>query len=130
MLLLDTDVMIDVMRGYTPAVSWLQALNLEPIAIPGLVAMELLQGCHDRTEQQRVETILRSYALYWPTQADCDRAFADFAAYRLSHGMGILDALIAATAVGLDARLVTFNEKHYRMVYMLETVQPYERTAP
>jgi predicted nucleic acid-binding protein len=60
------------------------------------------QGCRDREEQQQVEAILRPYVLYWPTQGDCVRAFDDFAAYHLSHGIDILDALIAETAVGLN----------------------------
>jgi predicted nucleic acid-binding protein len=45
-MLLDTDVMVDFLRGYAPAVTWLTNYA-GPIGIPGLVAMELLQGCHD-----------------------------------------------------------------------------------
>jgi predicted nucleic acid-binding protein len=55
MVLLDTDVMVDVMRRYAPAVAWLGSLGSETIGIPGLVAMELLQGCRDRREQRQVE---------------------------------------------------------------------------
>lgn len=42
MLLIDTDVMIDVLRNHTPAMTWLQALGNEQIGLPGLVVMELL----------------------------------------------------------------------------------------
>lgn len=55
--------MVDVMRRYAPAVAWLDSLNTEAIGIPGLVAMELLQGCRDREEQRRVENVLRPYIL-------------------------------------------------------------------
>ena len=127
MILVDTDVMVDVMRRYGPAVTWLDSLGSETIGIPGLVAMELLQRCRDREEQRWVENILRPYALYWPAQGDCMRAFDDFANYHLSHGLGILDALIAETAVGLGVQLATFNERHYRVVNALQTVQPYAR---
>jgi predicted nucleic acid-binding protein len=129
MLLLDTDIMIDVLRGYEPALDWLRGLADEPVGLPGLVAMELLQGCRDRAEQQIVQTRLRPYGLYWPTQADCARAYGDFAAYRLSHNLGILDALIAETVVGLGVSLATFNEKHYRAVTQLSLLQPYARAA-
>jgi predicted nucleic acid-binding protein len=127
MILVDTDVMVDVMRRYAPAVAWLDSLGTEAIGIPGLVAMELLQGCRNREEQRRVENVLRPYTLYWPSQADCARAFGDFAAYHLSHALGILDALIAETAVGLDVELATFNTKHYSVVSALQTIQPYTR---
>ncbi|MBK8989054.1 MAG: PIN domain-containing protein [Chloroflexi bacterium] len=127
MLLLDTDVMIDLMRRYHPALAWLQEAAVVPIALPGLVAMELIQGCRRRDEQQRIENGLRQYPLYWPTQTDCARALADFSNFRLSNGLGLLDALIAETAIGLDVPLVTFNEKHYRIISNLQTIQPYNR---
>jgi len=43
MILLDTDVMVDILRGYEPAKEWLA--SVEEIGVPGLVAMELIQGC-------------------------------------------------------------------------------------
>jgi predicted nucleic acid-binding protein len=127
MMCVDTDVMIDILRRYEPAMAWLRSLGSEELALPGLVAMELLQGCRNRTEQRRVDRTLRPYRLYWPTQADCERAFQDYATFHLSHQLGILDALIAETAVGLGVALATFNEKHYRVVPTLQTLQPYER---
>ena len=129
MILLDTDVMVDVMRRHPPATGWLASLGTEAVGIPGLVAMELVQGCRDRGEQQQVEAFLRPYALYWPTQADCARTFDDFIAYHLSHNISILDALIAETAVGLNVELATFNEKHYGVVSVLQTSRPYARQA-
>jgi predicted nucleic acid-binding protein len=63
--------------------------------------------------------------LFWPTLADCHRAYRDFASYRLSTGLGLLDSLIGNTAVGLNEPLVTFNVKHYAPIPGLQTVQPY-----
>jgi hypothetical protein len=56
---------------------------------------------------------------------DCGRALQDFAAFHLSHNLGLLDALIAHTAVGLGQPLATFNVKHYGVIVTLTTVQPY-----
>jgi predicted nucleic acid-binding protein len=127
MILLDTDVMVDLMRGHEPAISWLDSLGAEAVGIPGLVAMELIQGCRDRAEQQQVERALRAHALYWPTERDCIRALDSFVEYHLSHGIGVLDALVAETAVGLGLQLATFNERHYRIIGVLETIHPYAR---
>src|SRR4030065_2882911 len=96
---LDTAVMIDVLRKHSPAVAWLQASPTEELGLPGLVVMELLQGCRTLGEQQRVEALLRPYILYWPTQTDCARALADFTAYHLSQNLGVLDSLIAGRAI-------------------------------
>jgi len=38
------------------------------------------------------------------------------------------DALIAATAIGRGAALVTFNTKHFAVVPGLATEQPYDRS--
>ena len=123
-MLLDTDVLVDFLRGHAPAVNWLTDYSL-PIGIPGFVAMELLQGCRDLAEQQRVESELSRFALKWPTRTDCERAYRDFSALRLVVGLGLLDSVIAQTAVGLNEPLATFNIKHYGAVTALQTVQPY-----
>jgi predicted nucleic acid-binding protein len=127
MILIDTDVMVDIMRRHAPAVAWLDTLETEVIGVPGLVAMKLLQGYGNREEQEQLESFLRPYRRYWPSQSDCGRAFDGFAMFHLSHHLGILDALIAETAVGLDVELVIFNTKHYDILSALRTIQPYSR---
>lgn len=124
-MLLDTDVMVDILRGHPPAVAWLTSLGAMPVGLPGLVAMELLQGCRNLAEQQRLEKHLQRFTFHWPTPADGQRAYQDFAAFRLSHNLGLLDTLIGHTAVGLGEILATFNVKHYAMITGLATVQPY-----
>jgi len=127
MILLDSDVLIDLIRRHPPALTWLASLDTQPIGLVGFVGMELLQGCRNRTEQQRVQNLLQNYTLYWPTQADCGRAFTDYLDYHLSHNLGIMDSLIAETAVGLKAELATFNQKHYGVIRNLQAIQPYLR---
>ncbi|MBI4631748.1 MAG: type II toxin-antitoxin system VapC family toxin [Chloroflexi bacterium] len=127
MLLVDTDVLVDVLRRHPPSLEWLQNLGDEVIGVPGLVAMELLNGCRNRDEQRRAESTLRLFVLYWPNAADCAKAFDDFSQYHLSHQIGLLDSLIAATAVGLNVPLATFNQKHYAVVAGLQIIQPYTR---
>jgi predicted nucleic acid-binding protein len=81
-MLLDTDILVDFLRGYPPAVAWLTGYT-SSVALPGLVAMEILQGCRNASEQQRIEIELQRFALYWPMLGDCQRAYSDFAAHRL-----------------------------------------------
>lgn len=52
---------------------------------------------------------------------------ANFTQLHLSHGLGLLDSLIASIAAGLSAELCTFNDKHYRAVPGLIIVQRYSR---
>ena len=129
MILLDTDVMIDLLRQYPPAVAWLDSLGEEEIILPGFVVMELIQGCRNKAEQQKVEKELGTYGVVWPSPETCNEALSVFTRYHLSHGLGILDALIGQIAVALDLPLYTFNQKHYAPIPNLKTVQPYEKSS-
>ena len=124
--LLDTDVLIDVQRGHPPALAWFASLTELP-AVPGFVVMELIQDARNALEVRQALKLVSPLRIVWPTETDCNRALSDFTAYHLSHGLGLLDALIAACAVGLSATLHTFNDKHYRVVPGLATAQPYAR---
>lgn len=126
MILVDTDVLVDIQRGHAPAVEWFAGLAELP-SVPGLVVMELIQDAETR---ERMETALKLAAplpVVWPTEGDCGRALLHFREYHLSHGLGLLDSLIAACAVGLGAALCTFNVRHYRVVPDLALNQPYRR---
>ena len=127
MTFLDSDVLIDMLRGLAPAIAWYDALVTKP-SVPGVVAMELVQGTKNASQLRVVRNVLKPMRLVWPTEADCGKALADFTALHLSHGLGLLDALIAATVVGQNATLLTFNVKHYAVVPGLATLQPYGQT--
>ncbi len=126
MLVLDTDVLIDVQRGHAAALTWFSGLTELP-SVPGFVVMELIQGAQNNHQVRAVLRLTAPLPVVWPTIADCQRALADFTAFHLSHALGLLDAVIASCAVGLSAELCTFNDKHYRVVPGLVTVQPYTR---
>ena len=129
MILLDTDVMIDLLRQYPPAVAWLDSLGEEEIVLPGFVVMELIQGCEKKAEQRKVERELGAYGVVWPSPEMCDEALSVFIRYHLSHRLGMLDALIGQMAVALNLPLHTFNEKHYTAIPNLRTVHPYQKRA-
>jgi predicted nucleic acid-binding protein len=126
MYIVDTDVMIDIQRGYKPALTWFASLPELP-SIPGFVAMELIQGAQNKQQVRQVLQLVAPLAIIWHTETDCARALFDFTAYHLSHNVGLLDALIAACAVGCNASLCTFNVKHYRAISGLSLEQPYSR---
>ena len=90
--------------------------------------MELLQGCRNKTEQQKIEKELTAYEVIWPSAEICDTALAVFARHHLRYKIGILDALIGQIAVSLNLPLHTFNQKHYTAIPNLQTVQPYQKT--
>ena len=126
MRLLDTDIMIDILRAWGPALEWLAALDEAP-GLPGFVVMELMWGCKNHQEMVNLRKRVLPFLIYWPNDRDSNRAMETFSHGRLSHNLGILDALIGECAVGRNAVLCTFNVKHFNAVLSLTTEQPYEK---
>jgi predicted nucleic acid-binding protein len=126
MLLLDTDILIDIQRGYAPALTWFSSLSESPF-IPGFVVMELIQDAQNAQQVQKVIKLIAPLSVVWPTDKDCSRALSDFTSYHLTHGLGLIDSLIAACSNSLSATLCTFNVKHYKMIPGLILKQPYPR---
>ncbi len=126
MLLLDSDILVDIQRGYQPSVDWFMQLRELP-SVPGYVVMEMIQDPENKLQVQTAMKLTRPLPVIWPSAADCDRALADFEAFHLSHSLGLLDSLIGACAVGRSATLCTYNVKHYRVIKSLKTEQPYHR---
>ena len=124
--LLDADVLIDVQRGHPPAVAWFNALTQRP-GVPGLVLMELIQDAQNTSQVRIAESLVHGLPLFWPSAIDCQHALTAFRKLHLSHNLGLIDSLIAATTIGLGATLCTFNVKHYRNIAGLVIEQPYTR---
>ena len=130
MILLDSDVMIDLLRQYSPAAKWFDTLDdEEEILLPGYVILELIQGCRNKMEQEKLQKELATYCAVWLAPADCDIVLDVFTKYHLSHNAGLLDVLIGQTAVALGVMLYTFNQKYYHFIPGLQTIQPYEKTT-
>jgi len=127
MLLVDTDVMIDLLRCHQPALDWLSRSGDDFLLVPGFVAMELIQGCRNKTEQRGVRDALEAYGIVWPSEVCCKRALATFAQQYLKNGLGIIDTLVGETAVEIGVPLATFNTKHYAAIPGIKILQPYAR---
>ncbi|MBL26691.1 MAG: VapC toxin family PIN domain ribonuclease [Rhodospirillaceae bacterium] len=116
-MLLDTCVVIDVLRGREAAVAFVEGLPVRP-SLSVITATELLAGVRGSRERRTIERLFQVYAV-----CDVGLAVAGLAGdyvreYGPSHNvdpLDPLDALIAATAKvhGLD--LATLNLKHFPM---------------
>jgi predicted nucleic acid-binding protein len=116
--LLDTSVAIDHLRGTEPAVSLLSDLIEadEPVLASEVVRFELLAGVRAK-EVDALEQFFS--ALSWvPVGEEVTRAAGELAnRHRRSHsGIDMADYLIAATALLLDADLLTTNVRHFPML--------------
>ena len=87
--------------------------------------MELAEGARDTREMASLERLLTGYEVVYLTPSDCAWASEQHRRLRLSHGVGVLDALIASSAVRLNVPLYTLNLKHFQPLPGVQAVQPY-----
>lgn len=123
MKLLDTSVAIDHLRGSPPAVDLLSGLidAGESVLASEVVRFELLAGVREK-EVKALEQFFS--ALSWvPVGEEVARAAGSLAQrHRRAHsGIDDADYLIAATALLLDADLMTTNVRHFPMIARLES---------
>ena len=125
MLIIDTDILIDASRKITDAVDFLeQAETATGLAISAVTQMELLVGARDKRSQQNVERFLARFTVLKLNGSISDAAYDLLLKYRLSHGLAIADALIAATAIVTAQPLATKNRKDFKFIKGL-TLQAY-----
>jgi len=73
-------------------------------------------GCRNKREMLALERFLLRFQVLKLSESISDRAIELLRTYRLSHGLLIADALIAATALILDQPFVTKNQADYKFV--------------
>jgi predicted nucleic acid-binding protein len=116
-VIVDTDILIDAGRGVAQATSCLQAIEEQSaLATSAVTQMELLVGSRNRKEQDGIEKFLSRFQVIKISSPASDMAVDLLRRYRLSHGLLIGDALIAATALVLNAPLISKNQRDYRFM--------------
>jgi predicted nucleic acid-binding protein len=84
MNLVDTDVLVDCLRGIESAKAWLNRLALDSFAVPAPAAMELVMGCRGRADLTRVQKFLGMFEIAWPEASEFASAYDLLFAHRLS----------------------------------------------
>ncbi len=119
--LLDTDVLVDFLRGYGKAVAFVNAQSSR-IILSSIVVAELYAGVKGDAEQAALEDFVSLFRVV-PVSAEIAKTGGLYKRdYGKSHGVGLADAILAATAKAENAVLKTFNTKHYPMLKGLRPV--------
>lgn len=113
--LLDTCILVDFFRGNEKAAQFLEELETPPF-LSALTVAELYAGVREGKER----TLLDNLVQHFPIIPLNDEAAIKGGLYRRkygkSHGVGIVDALLASSAECKDLILATVNVKHFPML--------------
>jgi predicted nucleic acid-binding protein len=107
-VVVDTDILIDASRAIDEALACLDQIeDRSALAVSAVTEMELIVGCRAKAELRKLDKFLNRFQVLRLNEQMSDAAVALLRRYRLSHGLLIADAFIAATALVLDIPLVS-----------------------
>lgn len=114
-LLLDTDVLVDFLRGYSKAVAFVNKYSSR-IILSSIVVAELYAGVKGEKETEILNNFVSIFKVISVTSDIAKRGGLYKRDYGKSHGVGLADAIIAATCEAENAKLKTLNTRHYPMI--------------
>ena len=123
-ILLDTDVIVDFLRGYPDAIVFINN-NYDSILLSSIVVAELYAGVKGSSELEILDDFISICQIVPVTEAIARIGGFHKRDYSGSHGIGLADAIIAATAQIIDVELKTLNVRHYPMLRNLKP--PYHK---
>lgn len=114
-LLIDTDVMIDFLRGHPKAVALVKQ-HASRISLSSIVIAELYAGVRGEEELETLDNLISLFRVIPVTSSLARAGGLNKRDYAKAHGVGLADAIVAATCETEDAELKTLNVKHYPML--------------
>ncbi len=120
-VLLDTTVLVDVLRGHTDATAFVGAARGK-LTVSSLTVAEIYAGSRD-DEALPVGRLIGLFTVLPVTSAIGQLGGAYRREFGARSGAGLIDCLIAATAQLHDLRLATSNVRHFPMLD--DVLRPY-----
>ena len=114
-ILLDTDVLVDFFRGRSKAVAFINA-HSDRIILSAVVVAELFAGAKGSAEEGSLEEFVSLFRVVTVNVEIAKAGGLYKSKFGKSHGVGLADAILAATAEAENAELKTLNTKHYPML--------------
>ncbi|MDB6070314.1 MAG: PilT protein domain protein [Verrucomicrobiales bacterium] len=123
-MLIDTDILIDYLRGHPSAVEFIER-NMDNLVISAVSVAELFQGVREGIERTKLSRMISALTVIPLTQEIAETAGLFRRDYRDSLGCGLADCMIAATAAEHHIGLATLNDRHFRM--LISVTKPYSK---
>lgn len=123
-IICDTDIIIDYFdakqKRHEETKSIIeQKIGFQNILISSITKMELILGATNKEDLKTISKSLNRFSVLLINPAINLRAIDLVHTYRLSHGLALADAMIAATAIQTDLKLFTYNTKDFKFISKL-----------
>jgi predicted nucleic acid-binding protein len=116
MVIIDTNVIIESLKGREKTIEILEKIGIENIAISSISEMELYVGALNKKELLFIKKRLEQIEIF-----DFDKRISRKSAelvfeFSKSHNLDIPDSIIAATCLVYDIPLFTYNTKDFKFI--------------
>ena len=113
-ILVDTDVLVDYLRGDDRAAAFVKKCA-ERMVLSSVVVAELYAGVKGEDELAALDEFVALFRVVTVTVEIARAGGLLKRDFGKSHGVGMADAILAATAQAEGADLATLNVRHYPM---------------
>lgn len=117
-IFIDSCIIIDYINGKLN----IDKESIDKYCFNSIVDMEVLVGVKNKRDLHTTNKKINLFKTIDIDQEILNLARNLIEIYRLSHGMGIYDAIIAATCLVYDLPLWTYNKKDFRFIEELELI--------
>jgi predicted nucleic acid-binding protein len=121
--LLDSSVVIDVLREHPPAENWLKSQG--QLGVTRIVWLEVIEGAFNKRKQREALKLLRRFALVELTTPDMIWAVNTLIRTNLGYNVDAFDCLIASVSHRLQLPMYTTNMKHFTPLLGSLAQRPY-----
>ncbi|GAW85197.1 conserved hypothetical protein [Bathymodiolus platifrons methanotrophic gill symbiont] len=107
MIVLDTNVLIEILKGNEETIKTVHAFN-EDLVISSISVMELYYGAINKAETKKLEKFVSLFKVEHLNENISKKSTLLIKAYAKSHNLDIPDSLIAATVLVRDCKIFTY----------------------
>ena len=123
MVLLDSDILIDYLRGLSAARNYFKSVDAAAISIVSVT--ELVSGARNDEEEAAINELFSTMHIVGVDEKIAREAGRLRRQFLRSHNVETADALIAATSILHRLQMVTLNRRHYPM--LADVLVPYRK---
>ncbi len=121
MILLDTNVLIEILQGNIKTIEKIQSFT-DTLAISAITVMELYYGAMNKTELNKIEKFVCMFHIIQINETISTQATKLVKTYAKSHSLDIPDSLIASSALVNNCKLFTYNLKDFKYIKNIELI--------
>ncbi len=122
MILLDTNILIELFKRSPEYIAKIKLIGLDNITISRITVFEMILGALNKRELKEINSFLSKFSQININISICDKTVNLLNKYRLSHGLYINDAIIAATCLEYQLPILTLNKKDFKFISGIEMI--------